>query len=195
MASYFGMVRFIDDALGQILDKLDELGLREQTIVVFCSDHGDFMGEHAMQCKGGVFYDSLTRVPLIVSWPGQVATGSARSEHGQSNRRGADAVALAGNGAAAFNARNAAAHRDRRRTSGRDLFRIRQRGAALHHGRLGKAASTLWPQDPDRHLAVARGSRPLQNGPHPRMEVTSTTPWETATNSTTSSPIRTSWSM
>ena len=75
MASYFGMVRFIDDALGQILDKLDELGLREQTIVVFCSDHGDFMGEHAMQCKGGVFYDSLTRVPLIVSWPGQVAAG------------------------------------------------------------------------------------------------------------------------
>ena len=75
MASYFGMVRFIDDALGQILDKLADLGLWENTIVVFCSDHGDFMGEHAMQCKGGVFYDSLTRVPLILSWPGQVAAG------------------------------------------------------------------------------------------------------------------------
>jgi len=75
MAAYFGMVRFVDDALGQILDKLVELGLRENTIVVFCSDHGDFMGEHAMQCKGGVFYDSLTRVPLLVSWPGQVAAG------------------------------------------------------------------------------------------------------------------------
>ena len=77
MASYFGMVRFIDDALGQILDKLADLGLRENTIVVFCSDHSDFMGEHAMQCKGGVFYDSLTRVPLILSWPGQVAAGVA----------------------------------------------------------------------------------------------------------------------
>ncbi len=65
----------IDDALGQILDALEQLGLRENTIVVFCSDHGDFMGEHAMQCKGGVFYDCLTRVPLIVSWPGQVPAG------------------------------------------------------------------------------------------------------------------------
>lgn len=75
MGVYYGMVRFIDDALGRILDALDHLGLRDNTIVVFCSDHGDFMGEHAMQCKGGVFYDCLTRVPLIVSWPGQVSPG------------------------------------------------------------------------------------------------------------------------
>ena len=75
MAAYFGMVRFMDDGLGQILDALENTGLRENTIVVFCSDHGDFMGEHRMQCKGGVFYDSLTRVPLIVSWPGQVEAG------------------------------------------------------------------------------------------------------------------------
>jgi choline-sulfatase len=33
------------------------------------------MGEHAMQCKGGVFYDCLTRIPMILSWPGQVAAG------------------------------------------------------------------------------------------------------------------------
>jgi len=72
---YYGMVRFIDDGVGQILDALDALGLRERTIVVFCSDHGDFMGEHGMQCKGGVFYDCLTRVPLIVSWPGRVPQG------------------------------------------------------------------------------------------------------------------------
>ncbi|OUC06973.1 hypothetical protein RY27_17745 [Litorilinea aerophila] len=75
MAVYYGMVRFIDDAVGQILDALEALGLREKTIVVFCSDHGDFMGEHAMQCKGGVFYDCLTRVPLLISWPGQIPAG------------------------------------------------------------------------------------------------------------------------
>ncbi len=75
LAVYYGMVRFIDDALGQILDALERLGLRDNTIVLFCSDHGDFMGEHAMQCKGGVFYDCLTRVPLIVSWPGQLPAG------------------------------------------------------------------------------------------------------------------------
>jgi arylsulfatase A-like enzyme len=70
LAVYYGMVRFIDDGVGQILDTLERLGLREKTIVVFCSDHGDFMGEHGMQCKGGVFYDCLTHVPLVVAWPG-----------------------------------------------------------------------------------------------------------------------------
>jgi len=75
LSIYYGMVRFLDDALGQILDALERLKLRENTIVVFCSDHGDFMGEHAMQCKGGVFYDCLTRVPLIVSWPGHLPEG------------------------------------------------------------------------------------------------------------------------
>ena len=74
MSVYYGMVRFIDDALGRILNALDNLSLRENTIVVFCSDHGDFIGEHRMQCKGGVFYDCLTRVPLIVSCPGRIAT-------------------------------------------------------------------------------------------------------------------------
>ena len=74
MGTYYAMARFIDDGVGQILDALGAFGLRENTIVVFCSDHGDFMGEHNMQCKGGVFYDCLTRVPLIVSWPGQVPT-------------------------------------------------------------------------------------------------------------------------
>ncbi|NQU43419.1 sulfatase-like hydrolase/transferase [bacterium] len=75
MACYYGMVRFLDDSVGRILDALERLELRENTIVVFCSDHGDFMGEHRMVCKGGVFYDCLTRVPLIVSWPGHVPQG------------------------------------------------------------------------------------------------------------------------
>ena len=67
---YQAMTRFVDDAISRILDKLDELGLRENTIVVFTADHGDFMGEHGMAVKGGVFYDCLVRVPMIVSWPG-----------------------------------------------------------------------------------------------------------------------------
>ena len=69
MGVYHAMIRFMDDEIGKILDTLEATGLRENTVVVFCSDHGDFMGEHAMQCKGGVFYDCLTRVPMIFSWP------------------------------------------------------------------------------------------------------------------------------
>jgi arylsulfatase A-like enzyme len=58
---YQAMTRFVDDGITRILDKLDELGLRENTIVVFTADHGDFAGEHGMSVKGGVFYDALVR--------------------------------------------------------------------------------------------------------------------------------------
>lgn len=75
LAAYYGMVRFLDDGLGQILDALERLHLREKTIVVFCSDHGDFAGEHRMMVKGGAFYDCLTRVPLLVSWPTRLLEG------------------------------------------------------------------------------------------------------------------------
>lgn len=73
---YHGMVRFLDDGVGQILDALDRFHLRDNTIVIFCSDHGDFSGEHAQVSKGGAFYDCLTRVPLIASWPGHIPQGA-----------------------------------------------------------------------------------------------------------------------
>ena len=70
IATYQAMTRFVDDSIGRIVEKLESLGLRENTVIVFTADHGDFMGEHGMAIKGGVFYDCLVRVPLIVSWPG-----------------------------------------------------------------------------------------------------------------------------
>jgi arylsulfatase A-like enzyme len=76
MGTYHAMIRFIDDGIGRILDAVERLGLSDNTAIVFCSDHGDFMGEHAMQCKGGVFYDCLTRVPLVVSCPGRIPEGT-----------------------------------------------------------------------------------------------------------------------
>ncbi len=83
LGAYYGMVRFLDDGLGQILDGLEQNGLRENTIVVFCADHGDFAGEHRMMAKGGVFYDCLVRVPFILSWPGGIPEG--RSDGGMAN--------------------------------------------------------------------------------------------------------------
>ena len=73
---HHAMTRLVDDGIGRILDKLEELGMLEDTIIVFTADHGDFMAEHNMSVKGGVFYDCLTRVPLIVSFPkGGVPSG------------------------------------------------------------------------------------------------------------------------
>ena len=74
---HHAMTRLVDDGIGKILEKLEELEMLEDTIIVFTSDHGDFMAEHNMVVKGGVFYDCLTRVPLIVSFPkGGVPSGN-----------------------------------------------------------------------------------------------------------------------
>lgn len=75
IAIYHANVKFIDDGVSRILDALDAAGIGEDTIVVFCSDHGDFAGEHGMFSKGGVFYDCLVRVPLIMSYPARVPAG------------------------------------------------------------------------------------------------------------------------
>ncbi len=76
IATYHAMVKFLDHGLERILATLDRLNLRERTIVVFCSDHGDFTGELGLTRKGGAFYDAMVRVPLIVSWPGHVPQGA-----------------------------------------------------------------------------------------------------------------------
>jgi arylsulfatase A-like enzyme len=72
---YYGMIRFIDDAVGELLDTLDRLKLSDNTIVVFTSDHGDYAGERGLMGKSSALYDAMTRVPLIVSMPGRVPEG------------------------------------------------------------------------------------------------------------------------
>ncbi|GIN56432.1 sulfatase [Lederbergia ruris] len=68
-AIHYGMISFIDDNVGRVLKKLEELGLRENTVILFTSDHGDSMGAHGLIQKHNAFYDSMIKVPLIVSWP------------------------------------------------------------------------------------------------------------------------------
>eukprot|EP01051_Picozoa_sp_SAG22_P012995 SAG22_NODE_1407_length_4489_cov_3.308884_1_plen_386_part_00 len=79
LACYYGMLRCADDGLGQLLDALERLRLDQDTIVVFTSDHGDFMGEHGMQCKGGAFYDCLVRACPPASPIDRAATATAAS--------------------------------------------------------------------------------------------------------------------
>lgn len=65
IANYWGLVSLVDLSIGAILDKLDTLGLAENTIVVFTSDHGDMMGAHRLVEKQ-VMYEESVRVPLII---------------------------------------------------------------------------------------------------------------------------------
>ena len=75
MAIYYGMISFMDQEIGRILEALDRLGLAERTLVVFTTDHGHFLGQHGLVAKGPFHYEDLLRVPMIVRWPTRVHAG------------------------------------------------------------------------------------------------------------------------
>ncbi|MGB7347853.1 MAG: sulfatase-like hydrolase/transferase [Pirellulaceae bacterium] len=74
-ALYYAMIKQIDDQFARIIDELEKTSQRDNTIVVFTSDHGEALGDHGLMYKGCRFYEGLVRVPLIFSWPGRFAEG------------------------------------------------------------------------------------------------------------------------
>jgi arylsulfatase A-like enzyme len=74
-AAYYAMIKLIDDNVGRLLAALDELGLADDTVVIFTSDHGETLGDHGLIQKGCRFYEGLVRVPLIWRWPGRIKSG------------------------------------------------------------------------------------------------------------------------
>ncbi len=74
-ASYYGMCGIVDTHFGRIVDALDELGLRENTVIIYTSDHGEMLGDHGLLLKGCRFYDGAVRVPLIFSCPSRLFRG------------------------------------------------------------------------------------------------------------------------
>jgi len=66
--AYLGMISYVDTLVGQLIAELKRLGLYDDTIIVFTSDHGDMLGEHGMWYKR-TYYEESLRVPLIVSCP------------------------------------------------------------------------------------------------------------------------------
>jgi len=75
IAAYYAMVELVDDQVGRILRALDETGQREDTLVIFTSDHGEMLGDHGIFLKGPYFYEPAVHVPLIISWPGRLSSG------------------------------------------------------------------------------------------------------------------------
>ena len=72
MAVYYGMISMLDKYVGKILDQLDELGLTDDTIIIFTTDHGQLFGQHGIHDKGGFHYEDLLKIPMIVRYPGIV---------------------------------------------------------------------------------------------------------------------------
>jgi arylsulfatase A-like enzyme len=73
-AAYWAMVDLIDEQVGRMLEALERTGQRDNTLVIFTSDHGEMLGDHGIYLKGPYFYEPAIHVPLIVAGPG-VARG------------------------------------------------------------------------------------------------------------------------
>jgi len=79
VSAYCALVEEIDVCIGEILSRLDELGLAENTIIIYSADHGDFVGAHGMVEKCAVghnVYEDTLRVPLLFRWPGHIKSGT-----------------------------------------------------------------------------------------------------------------------
>lgn len=67
-AVYYGMIDFVDEQVALVLKKLDDLGIRQRTIVIYVADHGEMMGQHGIWYKNA-FYEGSARVPYVISVP------------------------------------------------------------------------------------------------------------------------------
>jgi arylsulfatase len=79
IAYYWALCSHVDDQVGRILQTLDDCGQRDDTLVVFTSDHGEYLGDRGRTGKGGP-HDPSSRVPLIVRYPAKIAAGQRRRE-------------------------------------------------------------------------------------------------------------------
>jgi choline-sulfatase len=73
-AAYYGLVTHFDERIGRLLEAVSHPALRENTVIIYTSDHGEFIGEHGLWWKND-FYEHSSRVPLIASWPGRFSAG------------------------------------------------------------------------------------------------------------------------
>lgn len=79
MQDYLGSIAAVDEGIGRVLDYLEESGLAENTIVVYTSDQGFYLGEHGWFDKRFVYEESF-RTPLLIKWPGVIEPGTKNSQ-------------------------------------------------------------------------------------------------------------------
>jgi len=79
IALTYGSIAMIDDGVGKILASLEKLGLSDNTIVIYTSDHGDLMGDHGLLLKGPCPFNGILNVPLLWKIPGLTKSGVSDS--------------------------------------------------------------------------------------------------------------------
>ncbi|MDR6550845.1 sulfatase-like hydrolase/transferase [Paenibacillus qinlingensis] len=75
---YFGAVTLVDDAVGRIVDDLEQRGLLDNTIILFTTDHGEMMGRHGMIGKNEIMLEDLIRIPMVAYWKNHFQAGECR---------------------------------------------------------------------------------------------------------------------
>jgi arylsulfatase A-like enzyme len=75
LSVYWGMISHVDDQFGRLMRGLEELGMADNTIVVFMSDHGEMGGDHGLWAKGPYWFDAALRVPGVIAAPGRLPAG------------------------------------------------------------------------------------------------------------------------
>lgn len=80
VSRYLADITLLDHQVGLMLDQLDRLGLADNTLFIYTTDHGDLCGGHGMMDKHFMMYDDVLRVPLIVRWPGVAQAGKVCDE-------------------------------------------------------------------------------------------------------------------
>ena len=78
-AAYYALTETMDRMIGSMLDAFRDHGLLDNTLVIYCSDHGDQIGERGLWWKHS-FYEHSVRVPVVMSWPGVIPAGERRSQ-------------------------------------------------------------------------------------------------------------------
>ena len=76
IAAYFGALKMVDDCLGLIINKLKELKLWDNTLVVYTSDHGEMLGDHHLFNKNATCYEQESHIPFMMKLPGNTAAGT-----------------------------------------------------------------------------------------------------------------------
>lgn len=79
MQDYLGCIASVDEGVGKVLDFLKQNGLEENTIVIYTSDQGFYLGEHGWFDKRFIFDESF-KTPLLIKWPGVIKAGSKNSQ-------------------------------------------------------------------------------------------------------------------
>ena len=74
MRNYLGTVKAVDEGVGKLLGYLEKKGIADNTVVIYSSDQGFFLGEHGWYDKRWMFEESF-RMPFLIRWPGKIESG------------------------------------------------------------------------------------------------------------------------